>query len=272
MEASRCQNNIYLNLKNHCPVFSLLCYIYVALFMEQTDQRSQKPKNPIKEIVFSISFGKEIDPEKMNAFLHDPEIDDYFTRTIPAGKNRGFSDREKPSPEPRPMDNLILVRDKENVEIFRMKRGSLSYHIIDQYKAYPDLLDKLEFLWSVFLRIIGSVEVSQVSVRYINQITIPSGEDYTSYTTVSVNTPFDSVSTQLVHLKLDKLSSEGNTSANITMAVKKNKDLILDIIVNKSIENQIFKKISEAFSDLRSEKNKVFQSMITDQTKQKYEL
>ncbi len=240
--------------------------------MGRMEHTKQKSKNPIKEIVFSISFGKEIDPAKIEVFRNDQELNTYFTRSIPAGKSRDFMASGKSAQEHRHTDNLILVREEESVEIFRMKRGSFSYHIIDQYKEYPVLLEKLEFLWSIFLRIIGPTQLSQVSVRYINQIMIPEGQDYSDYTTVIVNTPFDSVSSQLVHLKLDDFSMGRKINANITMAARKNKDLILDIIVNKNIGNHIFKNISEAFSDLRSEKNKIFQSMITDITKQNYEL
>lgn len=226
--------------------------------------------NPIKEIVLSISFDRKLDIEKLREFCENGRISSDFPVFSP-----GYDAKVKLSDSPSSEFNhtgYILKSKGENRSILNLKLGKISFHIIDRYLSFTSILEQLDEYWAIFQQIFGIIEITNVSVRYINQIEVDKGENFEDYINVSIKTPFDNIQGQFVNFTLSPKFSDNNVKSNVIIANSKDKNLILDLIIEKHLDKLKLKKISDVFLDLRPLKNNIFQSLVTEKTKQKFEL
>ena len=74
-------------------------------------------------------------------------------------------------------------------EVVQLRRNGLTYSILKNYPGWDVLKEATRNAWHDFLVASGSVNVSRLAVRYINQIAIPLGADYDDYLTTGPRVP-----------------------------------------------------------------------------------
>lgn len=227
-----------------------------------------KLRNPIKEIILSISFDSKLNIENLKSFCENSKISKDFPMF-----SFGYDAKVKLSDSPSSEFNhtgYILKSEGENKSILNLKLGKISLHIIDRYESFNVIIENLDEYWFVFQEIFGIVQITNISVRYINQLQISEGESFEEYINVSIKAPFDNIEGQFVNFSLNPKQS--NIKSNVIIANGKNKNLILDIIVEKNIDKLELKNVSDIFIELRPVKNNIFQRLVGEKTKQKFEL
>lgn len=229
-----------------------------------------KNKNPIKEIVLSISFDSTLDVTKLEEFCRTEEIQKDFSHVAP-GYDATLIVDDKPKSEFK-HTGYILRSDGEKKEILNLKLGKLSYHILDRYEDFQYILDHLDYYWGVFQRIFGEINVSLVSLRYINLIKITSDEGVEDYIQVEVKAPFKNVYSQFVNFTIHPKVGDSNIKANVTIANNQDSNIILDTVLERKVSKKVVKNISDLFFELRPIKNNIFEQLITEKTKQRFEI
>lgn len=228
-------------------------------------------KNPIKEIILSVSFDKKLEIERLKEFCEDEIISKEFPSFSP-GFDAKLNLGEKPSSE-FDHTSYVLKSEGELRNILNLKLGKISYHTIDRYETFDLLIDKLDEYWQTLQRIFGDLPITAINARYINKIQVHGGERYEDYIKVAINTPFDKIQGQFINFNLNPIKREdGDIKSTVIIVNGKDKSLILDIIVEKSLHKIKMKNISDAFIELRPIKNNIFQHLVTEKTQQKFDL
>lgn len=220
----------------------------------------QYAKPPIKEAIFAITF-KEVIPENMlDRFTSNPFISESFsTGTGPADGYR------------------LTPKDNKNRSI-QIAPTYLSYHNFNQYAGWETMFEEFKHIWLLFCKTVGNITLSQLSVRYINQIPIPfplSQEQLAGYTNLMVTIPAGfnpDVTNFFVQVQVP--NREGTLMGIITETLLPNEVdpakllLLLDLTVAKAGEFDCDKAgLWESFLEIRGYKNDLFEKCITPLTR-----
>ena len=231
--------------------------------------------NPIKEIIFSISFAESVKLDCLQRFVEIAEIKKAFPIIRP-GYNANLEATTDGNPPVTDVQKsgYVLKCDEPSNRILQAKVGLLAFHKTKEYQSYEELIPELNFYWEKFQTCTGKLSVTNVSLRYLNFIDIEKDEQIKDFVNIWTESPFEKVKQSFTTLKF---TLESDTKTEATIVVTKGKDnekdgVILDIILNRKIEVKAFEKISEAFGDMREYKNSIFQKCITEKTKNKYNL
>jgi len=234
-----------------------------------------KISNPIKEIIFSISFAESIKMECLKRFVEINEIKEAFP-VIRPGYNtnlKATSDGKPPVTDVQKA-GYVLKCDEPCNRILQAKVGLLAFHKTKEYQSYVELLPELNFYWEHFQICTGMLSVTNVSLRYLNFIEINEYEQIKEFVNIWTESPFYKINHSFITLKF-MVENGNNTEATIvvTKGKDKNKDgVILDIILNRKTGLSTFEHIGEAFEGMREIKNDIFQRCITELTRSKYNL
>lgn len=224
-------------------------------------------KNPIKEIILSISFDKTLNLDKIKDFCEDPLVKEHFPNYSP-GFDASLKLTEDPSSKFQHTGYILKSDNLEN-GILNVKLGRISYHIVGEYRPYDRLLEELNKYWTAFQKQFKDLKVSQISARYINQIDILKGESYNDYVTIKLDTPFKNIQGGFINFSLKQTES---IKSNVIIANNDDENLILDLIVEKRVPLSQLENIDQEFIGLRSVKNNLFSELVTDKTKEKFEM
>lgn len=231
--------------------------------------------NPIKEIIFNISFAETVNMECLQRFIEIKQIKEAFPVIRPGyNANLKATTDGKPPVTDVQKAGYVLKCDEPCNRILQAKVGLLAFHKTKEYQSYEELLPELKIYWHHFQACTGKLSVTNVSLRYLNFIEINESEHIKDFVNISIDSPFDKINHSLITLKF-KVENSFNTEATIvvTKGKDKNKDgVILDIILSRKIESKSFENISEAFEGMREIKNDIFQKSITKKTINKYKL
>src|SRR5690554_2218240 len=128
--------------------------------------------------------------------------------------------------------------------VLNIKLGRIALHIMNRYEPFPSIVENLDSYWDVLQEIFGKVPVTHVSIRYINHFQIPTGEDYEDYIQVTLKSQFDSIKNPFVKFELNPDDKKNNINAAVIVAADQQKNVILDINVNKTVDEEELKNIS----------------------------
>jgi uncharacterized protein (TIGR04255 family) len=239
------------------------------------DTKNHMVSNPIKEIIFNVSFANDIKQDCLNDFVLLPKIKKIFP-IIKSGYHanvKATNDGEAPVTEIKKSGYILKCDDPKN-RLLQAKIGLFAYHKTKEYENYEVLANEIDVYWKEFQKCTGSLKVTNVSLRYLNFIEIREDEDIFDLITITTQHPFGAIINNLIQLKFVAIENK-DVFVNVIVAKGKDGDksgAILDIILNKKIENTTFEDISLAFQGMRDIKNNVFQMSITEETKKKYKL
>ena len=231
-------------------------------------------KTPIKEIIFTISFKENVELEKLENFKSLPKI----TETFPIC-NKGFnaqveaiSDQEAPTTKVS-SDGFILKDKSPHSYLIQARRGSFSFHKVNGYESFEDLIIQLKTYWDLFIEVSGQLTVVNLSVRYLNFIEQSKDEKINDLITINTTHPFGAIKTNFTQHQF-RYDKNPDIVVNVVTAIGQDGEkngIVLDIILNKRIE--INKELTfdfTSFNDMRTVKNEMFFKSITEHTIKKY--
>jgi len=231
--------------------------------------------NPIKEIIFSISFAESVKMDCLKRFIEINDIKEAFPVIRPGyNANLKATHDGKPPITDVKKSGYVLKCDEPCNRILQAKIGLLAFHKTKEYQSYDELIPELNFYWEHFQACTGNLSVTSVSLRYLNFIDIKENEEIKDFINIWIESPFNSINHTFTTLKFVE-DKDKTTEATIVLTNGKdnNKDgVILDIILNRKIDSRAFTHIDEAFLGMRELKNDIFQKCITELTKSKYNL
>ena len=221
---------------------------------------------PIKEIIFSISYEGITDNDCIKNYIKSKKISSRFSEINPAVVIQ-FS--EKGVEQTKDFSSYNL---KNKNEVLNLKKGSFSYHYLNEYKHFDDVLNEILNFWNEFMLVSeNEITISSVSVRYINLIEIDVENPPSRL--VQVYPKYSSDRDIINFQNSVQFSYKNSPEYNIVVVStqpKKDK-LLLDITVNNKVDNNVNDlNLGTLFSPLQEIKNKVFFDSITAQALLKY--
>lgn len=232
---------------------------------------------PIKEIIFTISFSSDVEMSCLEKFKELPEIATKFSNQEEQYTTQ-INNIEIFKPTTTFVKNGFLLKSSpDDNKVLQIKTGVFSFHKINQYEQYHNLLSELIRYWELFTMCLNSkISITRVSLRYINFIKIEGKETLKDLVNINTNHPFNKFVLNSNFNKIQFNYNQGdNTPIDVTlvtsMAKDKDKDgVLLDIILNKQIPASSKQTLQPLFEGMRNIKNYLFEQSITTTTFDKY--
>jgi len=224
---------------------------------------------PIKEIIFTISYDEIVDKNCFQKFIHLNTVSTRFNDIKPSTVLEITNNGLKQSID----NNNFHLRNK--TEVLQLRKGALSYHFLDGYKKYNEILDSIIDLWMLFDSVTkDNLTINSVSIRYINVIEIDKDNSPSKLVQLY---PKQSSDRNIINFQNSvNFNYEQFPEYNINVVSTKPKQdiVLLDITVSQKLTNpspSIEKeKLSNIFRPLQEIKNKVFFDSITAEALIKY--
>ncbi len=224
-------------------------------------------KTPIKEIVFSISYDEIVDKACFKKFIGLENIskrfDDIKPTMVLSITNEGIKQTE---------DNSSYHLRNVN-EVLQLRKGSFSYHYLNDYCEYGEILKNLMSLWSDFnTQIKDSLTLTSISVRYINVLEI---DDENTPSRLVQLYPKYSSDRDIINFQNSvqfKYQKFPEYLINVVSTKPQKEIVLLDITVNKNVSNENLKSttLEDLFKPLQEIKNRAFFDSITAKALIKY--
>lgn len=237
------------------------------------------PNPPIREAIIQFLV-PQLDPSVDLAFIPDSEYlrerylegEPIHSGKVLVGIKGGHPSKISAESEPYGVqytstDNRFVVSSRPN---------GLSVSRLAPYGKWDDLYEEAIALWNVYSKFVGVQEITRLSTRFINQISIPAENGsvdidkyFTSGPRISRELP-QALSSFLVRTDLEDPEIGGYF--RIIQALEEPTGdgrisvlLDIDVFVQENIESTDFESIEAIAEKLRNRKNSVFFSLITDE-------
>lgn len=162
----------------------------------------------------------------------------------------------------------------EKTDILTLNQDYFSFASTRDYTCWDDFIEQPKKLWSDFRSTFSDAKKLSLSVRYINEISLPSAAlDFDDYLISGPSVPRDLpqvLNNFLLRLELPAPEVKGVCLVTQTLGKPKadNISLILDIDVITKIDiPEDDDSMWKLFKELRNQKNKFFEAFITDKTR-----
>lgn len=223
-----------------------------------------KRENPIKEIIFSISFTNQLNIEEFKE-LGSTEIFKDFPAAI-SGYDDNNSNQNKAG--------IIYKTTGDVKKILNIRLGKLSFHILDKYVDFESILKDFISYWSILQEKIGKLDISLISVRYINLLPISEDESSNDYLNIKISSPFEKdIKNNLITLKMNPVVNDNSITSHILIGYNSKRNIILDTIVEQKFESTVkTSQLIEFFGEFRNIKNSIFQKAVSEKTRQRFKL
>lgn len=220
---------------------------------------------PIKEIIFSVSYDEIIDENSFDKFINTEFIRNYFSDIKPSVTNQlQISD-----------EGIKYSIDKSGFhlksknEVLQMRKGSISYHYLNEYLGFTEILNTFIKFWNAFDQVSeNQLTINEISVRYINVLNADSNNHVSDLVQLYPNQSKDK---NILNFQNSVTFSYANCPEYIINAVSTlpKKDLVLlDISVSKKTTDKT--NLAHSFEPLQEVKNRVFFDSITAKALLKY--
>ena len=238
---------------------------------------------PIKEAIFAISFKETIPQDKLILFAESNYVKENFP-IFQQGVRVEVSN--KPTKDPKQLISTtekhegFLVRSgtgKERNAIINVNPTMLSYHNSNKYAGWDNMYAELRTIWKEFCTSSGKSVVSQISVRYLNHISLPfpfpSKGGFSDYIKLMPQIPEGiNNSVDSFFIQINIANDEGDLKGIITETILPTNDInILNLLLDLSVVKQNDfdcekEEMWDTFVKIRGYKNKIFLSCITEET------
>lgn len=222
---------------------------------------------PIREIIFSISYEEIIDENHFQSFINLEKITSRFPDRNPL---KGIKIANKAIKETTDISGYHL---KNENEVLQLRKGSFSYHFLNGYKSYDEILETIVSFWILFINFLNNdLTINSISIRYINVIEID--EENPPSRLVQLY-PKQSSDRDIINFQNSvNFNYKKFPEYNISVVSTKPKQdfVLLDITVSNKLTIQFEKydQLKDVFKPLQEIKNKVFFDSITAQALIKY--
>ena len=237
-----------------------------------TYQFKEYKNPPIKEAIFSISFKVPLTPEQIENFKNTDYVKIKFP--IQEDKDELVINVIKKEESAANINQIVNkgYRLRNNDNLININATQISYHSINKYKGWDNVIVELKDLFSLLSEKNNTLSISQISTRYVNQIILPdSFKNIHEYINLLPNIPKELNPLNNFFLQINTSDSNLGLTGTITETIlpqkstENNLTFLLDINVFKIMQNNS-NDIWETFTCIRSFKNKLFANCITSKT------
>lgn len=235
------------------------------------------PKAPIIEAVldlqvlpsenFDLQLFDKISNELSENFKSKNIDEAMFELQFGQGQNRSSQAQRRVG---------IRLESNDNRYVIQAKQSGYSFSIVNYYDCWGDFSEQAYRYWDVYKNLFGPQKIVRQALRYINRIDVPETsfelkKYFNIYPYIFDN---DSSPETVGFFMQAQISQKEGGVANITQAVTQPAkpgctSIILDIDV---LDHKQYKpesdELKSRISKLRDQKNTIFESAITDATKE----
>ncbi len=235
-------------------------------------------KPPIREAIISVSFKNSVNADDLAKFCDNPSIKEKFPikkslfSTEFAINNEGATSSQR-------HDGFILSCEDGCNRVIQSKIGQLSFHNTNSYIGWDLFYKEFRSIWQTYCQEVGKMDLTQLSVRYINQLTfalplLNGFEEYLKFLPTVPEGINRNVNGFFLQLNVPSDSNDLTGIITETFALKDQKSMIVTLDLNV-IKSQDFicnsDEMWSSFKDIREFKNTLFFSCLTEKTINMYE-
>lgn len=169
----------------------------------------------------------------------------------------------------------VIFKDLTGTRLFVVNDRTFGVNSLRPYEGWENLSSRMMDAIAALKDVVDMPNISEVSVRYINQIPIPRGdqtEDYFTYEVRTVRSGASYVKNFLVRVESllpDGVTSAGTTFGSVQPQAAETFPLILDIEFKRALGEGIpINEAAEVAVELKQLENSEFESVITDRTRE----
>jgi uncharacterized protein (TIGR04255 family) len=166
----------------------------------------------------------------------------------------------------------FISKDKRKNLVIGKDRFTFEMH--GKYSGWEEFTSEARKHWASFQDVLGSIELTGLSVRYINRINLPIGfYDISQYFTTYIQSSTGNHLINTFQIKYTSVEPENNITIHVGHVLEPPIEdkypylFDIDVIYTAPISNES-EKISEIFSILRQKKNGIFNDGLTDKAKE----
>lgn len=171
--------------------------------------------------------------------------------------------------------------NQDENEILLLGEQSFAVSQLGVYPSWDHFHKRIERDWSVWKKVAGYEKITQIGMRFINRIDVPIDEDgkarHEDYLTLRIELPEAYPDTAgyaiMAHLPLEKLKAIAhiNSGTIVPSPVPKFGAFLLDIDIVRMVDvPQKDADIENLLLEMREEKNRLFESFITDAARERF--
>lgn len=168
----------------------------------------------------------------------------------------------------------VEFRHRDKRQICRFRTDGFSFHRLEPYTSFDDYFPEISRLWSIYCDTAAPVMLTRVSMRYINRIPVPFERDqqisFAKYLKNVPSTLSDYEMTlggifQTLRMSCSATGAEVQLTSATEEACETHVPVVLDIEASLRMKTQPVRleDLSEKLESLRSLKNKVFRTTLT---------
>lgn len=237
---------------------------------------------PITEVAIEVRFASAFDK---NVFKKLPK---KFEKYYPDLKPINHYNFEVSIINGEPVTNTNQIIDyrlssNDMSQIVVLKNSSFILSQLAPYKNWEDLISRFERDWKLLKKHGGNHQVARIGVRFINRIDIPqSGSGHLinedEYLNIypkqpDILNPFLNYAIQSQTMLEDIKSLLTVNTANIQSPLPRHLSILFDQDIGRTVETpQSTEDILKYLNEVRIKKNAVFESCITNKTRELFKL
>lgn len=238
---------------------------------------AQYPNAPITEAVFDIRID-QVDPSLVNRLKNIPG---HLRSMYPQEKNRpgmNFSfaiagAKIKNFEKTEPTDLGYIFSNSSNTRMFQFRLDGFTFNILKPYSNWEEFSKEAFRIWQLYKDIIPHLNITRLGLRYINRINIPtpvkSFQEYVTYIPPVPDSLPKILNRFFMQVEIPKDDINVVLTETMEPIISNKLPFILDIDCIKNIEKPItHEELTRFFNTMRDTKNSVFESCITDKSRQ----
>lgn len=232
---------------------------------------------PIQEAVFDIRVKKVSNTEiRYYESLKDSVLSDFpnTERKVHFAGRYRFEKRDLITEHSTPQEMGVIFTNKEGNKKVQFRKDGFTFNHLKPYPNWDNFSEEAFKYWEIYKNEIEPHSVDRIALRYINKIDLPLTDDLNFHeyfqNIPQLPEPLNKGYLGLL-LRFKAPCSVGDFIANVTSKFEKPDDnflpFILDIDVFALRDFSIDENLKEEFSLIRENKNNIFESLITDKTR-----
>jgi uncharacterized protein (TIGR04255 family) len=235
--------------------------------------------SPLNEVVFEI----KLETASSDVIENLSEICKSLETDYPICKKKYLSEfslnfeNEIPLPSTETKQSLegFFLSSKDEKSVLHLMRDGFAVSVLRPYTGWYHAFPSFLKYWNIYLNKITPRYINRIAVRSINVIPNVSSRDIQSY--LSIGETDNLTGSRLLGFfdkRIFSLDNEAQFQAVITKTSNERNgdenlsDIILDIDVSNIVQREYDSaSIESIFASIRSHKNQVFESIITDKSR-----
>lgn len=235
------------------------------------------PKAPIQEAIFDIKVGSventDIKSYELLKNTELKELSEVHKQYVFSGRLKFNIEKidVKAEKNEKKLIGVVFSNKDSNIKV-QFRKDGFTLNMLRPYSTWEEFSSLAFKYWSFYKSHVKPKNFKRIALRYINRIEIPvEGLDFDDYFNNMPSLPngFEDAYHDLLLRTVSLMKDSGNPVI-LTRRMESPNDEILPFIIDIDAykdQNINYENLEEDFETLRRDKNKVFESLISDKTR-----